>query len=402
VTKSSASVLMVNTLGQGGGTDEQCLLLSRGLRELGIPVRLLAPKKTWIWREAQAFCVPTVEGPKEAWKLPRVIQKLHRHEGFSVLHAHHGRDYWFTVLAARALRPRSRVVLSRHLAKSPPSLPSRLWLLGLVDGLVAVSGFVGRVLTEGVYDPSSPEPERRFRPPLRGDHAKIRVICGGIDPERFTPGDGAALRKRLGLSPEDFLFGLVGSADRPRGKGQLLFLEAAARLAPSFPHVRYLLVGRGTLLPILEARLRSLGLSDRVTLFPYVEQVEEVYRACDCLVHPGGGTEAFGLVIAEAFACGTPVIAASLDGIPEAFALGREGKLIRPDSLEELLEAMRERIQNGRLSWEKKQELHRRVSESFSYQQMARRTAAFYGELLPGWFSPGEELPFPHRGPGEL
>jgi hypothetical protein len=51
--------------------------------------------------------------------------------------------------------------------------------------LIAVSEFVAKVLREGVYEPDSPEAERRARPPLRGDHGKIRVIYGGIDTAKF-------------------------------------------------------------------------------------------------------------------------------------------------------------------------------------------------------------------------
>ncbi len=63
-------------------------------------------------------------------------------------------------------------------------------------------------------------------------------------------------------------------------------------------------------------------------------------NAIDCLVHPQIGTEAFGLVVLEAFACGKPVIASALDGIPEAFAVANFGQLVKPESVEELAGAM--------------------------------------------------------------
>ena len=64
-------------------------------------------------------------------------------------------------------------------------------------------------------------------------------------------------------------------------------------------------------------------------------------NALDCLVHSQVGTEAFPGVVLEAYACGRPVIASALDGIPEAFAVADFGQLVKPESVPELAEAMR-------------------------------------------------------------
>ena len=63
-------------------------------------------------------------------------------------------------------------------------------------------------------------------------------------------------------------------------------------------------------------------------------------NALDCLVHPQVGTEAFGAVLLEAFACGKPVIASALDGITEAFAAGQQGRLVQPEKVKELAAAL--------------------------------------------------------------
>ena len=62
-------------------------------------------------------------------------------------------------------------------------------------------------------------------------------------------------------------------------------------------------------------------------------------NAIDCLVHPQIGTEALGLVICEAHACGKPVIASALDGIPEAFRAGNYGRLVPPEDIAALADA---------------------------------------------------------------
>jgi hypothetical protein len=73
----------------------------------------------------------------------------------------------------------------------------------------------------------------------------------------------------------------------------------------------------------------------------------QVMNAIDCLVHPQIGTEALGLVVCEAHACGKPVIASALDGIPEAFAPGNCGKLVPPEDVPALAGAGRQSSQKA-------------------------------------------------------
>ena len=214
-------------------------------------------------------------------------------------------------------------MLTRHLAKSPASFASRRFLLGQCDALIAVSAFVARVLREGVYEPDSPEEERRAVPPLRGDFGKIHVIYGGIDTGRFRPFGAAEKRRELGLEPEHFGLAVVGGYDGPRGKGQREFLLAAARVQERMPRARFLIIGRGSMAERLRADIARLGLAGKAWLTPYATDMPSVMNALDCLVHPQIGTEPLGLVICEAHACGKPVIASALDGIPEAFQAGQ-------------------------------------------------------------------------------
>src|SRR6202020_2331033 len=110
--------------------------------------------------------------------------------------------------------------------------------LGQCDALIAVSQFVAKVLREGAYEPQSPEEERRVRPPIRGDHSKIKVIYGGIDTAKFAPADASSKRRELGVEPDQYAFAVVGGFDSPRGKGQREFLAAAAKIHKEVPGAR--------------------------------------------------------------------------------------------------------------------------------------------------------------------
>jgi glycosyltransferase involved in cell wall biosynthesis len=289
-----------------------------------------------------------------------------------VVHGHHGRDLWPAILAAKMSGAKPRIVLTRHLAKSPASFASRRFLLGQCDALIAVSEFVARVLREGVYEPDSPEEERRSRPPLRGDHGKIHVIYGGIDTARFRPRDAAQTRRELGLAPEHFGFAVAGGYDLPRGKGQREFLAAAARMHLQVPRARFLIIGRGSMAEVLRADIARLGLDGKAWLTAYAADMAAVMNAMDCLVHPQIGTEALGLVICEAHACGKPVIASALDGIPEAFGAGHYGRLVTPENIAELAEAMAAQAGEPGLDAAGAAALHEKVAEVFSMERSAK------------------------------
>jgi glycosyltransferase involved in cell wall biosynthesis len=381
---SPLRILHLNSLLTGGGTDEQCVKLCWGLQRLGQDVLLAGPDGREVTKTVRALGVrfaPTGnEGPAKLAFIVRAARLARRHRA-QIVHGHHGRDYWPTLLVARLSGMRPKIVLTRLLAKSPASWPSRRFLLGQCDALIAVSEFVARVLREGAYEPDSPTKERHARPPMRGDHSKIHVIHGWIDIDRFQVLDGTALRREWGLAPEHFAFVVVGGYDLPRGKGQRVFLEAAAQIHERVPQARFLIVGRGNMRELLEQDIARLGLSGKARLTPYCTDMVRAMNATDCLVHPQVATEAFPGVVLEAFACGRPVIASALDGIPEAFATGGFGRLVRPENVGELAQAMADQAGLPPLAPAEREALHRRIATGFSLPIAGERVLQLYRQL---------------------
>ncbi len=377
-------ILQLNSRLTGGGTDDQCVQLAGALRQLGQDVRLAGPDGREFAPTIRALQIPFAdtgrEGPAKIRFILRAARLIREHR-VQIVHGHHGRDIWPTILAARLSGARPKIVLTRHLAKSPASWASRRFLLGQVDALIAVSHFVAQVLRQGVYEPDSPEPERRARPPMRGNPAKIHVIHGGIDTDRFRPGDASELRAEWGLTPEHFAFAVVGGYQRPRGKGQREFLQAAARIHRQVPQARFLVVGRGNMAGVLRADIGRLGLEGPAWLTPYCNDMPRAMNALDCLVHPAVGTEAFPGVVLEAFACGRPVIASALDGVPEAFAIGDCGQLVAPENSQALAEAMLSRAQEPPLNGPSRNQLHAHVAGQVSLGRVAAEVLALYRRL---------------------
>ena len=376
-------ILHLNSMLTGGGTDDQCVKLAAGLQALGQRVLIAGPGGREWAKTIAALGIPFFDTGPEANKLQFVLRiaRLIRRERIQIVHGHHGRDLWPAVLAARLSGLRPKLVLTRHMAKSPGSWASRHFLLGQCDALIAVSEFVAHVLREGVYEPDSPEEERRVRPPLRGDHRKIHVIHGGIDTQKFRPMEASATRREFGLEPEHYAFAVVGGYGLPRGKGQREFLTAAAQIHQSLPQARFLIIGRGSMAGLLRADIARLGLTGKAWLTPYAADMPQVMNAIDCLVHPQVGTEALGLVICEAHACGKPVIASALDGIPEAFQPGHYGQLVPPENTAALADAMRTQCGALRLNAAETDALHQRVDQAFSLPRLATAVLSLYREL---------------------
>ena len=378
-------ILHLNSLLTGGGTDDQCVKLASALQQLGQKVWVAGPDgrefSKIIRNLAVPFHVTPPEGPLKAHFI-RSAAKFIRQEKIQIIHGHHGRDIWPTILIAKLSGVRPKIVLTRHMAKSPSSWLSRNFLLGRLDALIAVSRFTEKVLREGVYEPDSPEAERHARPPLKGDYRKIHVIYGGIDTAKFRPLDAAKTRAELGLKPGDYAFAVVGAYVLPRGKGQREYLAAAAKIHQKIPNARFLIVGRGSMTDVLNADIERLGLKGKAWLTPYFTDMPALMNAIDCLVHSQIGTEALGLVVCEAHACGKPVIASALDGIPEAFAAGNYGQLVKPESVDELAAAMLEWAPRPGLSPTERESLHAKVAAQFSVLAFGKRMLDFYRGLI--------------------
>jgi glycosyltransferase involved in cell wall biosynthesis len=376
-------IIHLNSLLTGGGTDDQCVKVAHGLQELGQDLRIAGPEGRDFSKIIHALKVPfcntgdTRSKAKFILRAAKFIKEFNPH----IVHGHHGRDIWPTIIATRLSGVRPKLVLTRHMAKSPGSWASRKFMLGQCDAVIAVSKFVEKVLTEGMDDRTSPERERWHRPPVEGDYKKIRVIYPGIDTNKFLPAPAEEKRKQLGLAPEHFAFAVTGGYHGPRGKGQREFLRAAASIHQKVPNARFLIIGRGDMESTLKTDIEQLGLRGKAWLTGQMSDMPQVMNAIDCLVHPQIGTEALALVLCEAHACGKPVIASDLDGIPEAFVGGNLGHLVPPEDINKLAEAMVSQINSPRPTDAEKKEMHARIEVQFSLQRAAAETLSLYREL---------------------
>ena len=155
-------------------------------------------------------------------------------------------------------------------------------------------------------------------------------------------GKGQAIRRALGWEHNPVV-GIVGRLEP--GKGQQVFLQAAASVAVLHPDTRFVVVG-GALLgsegsyPNELRRLAvELGIADVTHFAGHQEDVHPWYDALDITVN-ASFVESFGLVLIEAMALGKPLVATAVGGPLEIVEDGVSGLLVPPRDSERLAKAI--------------------------------------------------------------
>jgi glycosyltransferase involved in cell wall biosynthesis len=173
--------------------------------------------------------------------------------------------------------------------------------------------------------------------------ARLRLIPNGFDPGAFHPGDRAEARRPLGLPAEARLVAAVGHLVPVKGFDVLL--DAMAEL-PQDTHL--VLVGRGAEREALEDRARRRAIASRVTFAGEVPhaRVGEYLRAADAVAIPSRD-EGNPTVLVEALACGRPVVATAVGGIPDVLD-SRQGLLVPAGDPRALAEGLRATLASPR------------------------------------------------------
>jgi len=246
---------------------------------------------------------------------------------YDIIHVHAASGtlaYYLGCVVRRYVKRDVKLALTIHSPKVhafPRSLDEVGWMLGCraADVILAVSEFSSRDIARC----------------YRVNRAKIEVVYNGVDTELFLP-----LRAQDPSSRDVSTLVFCGRLNGTKQKGLEVLLEAMP-LVLQERDVVLNVIGVGPRLEEYKTQAKRLKLDDRVSFLGFVEHslLPQHYAGADLLVLPSR-RESFGLALAEAMACGLPVVATTAGAIPEVVENGVTGLLVPPDDPEALANAV--------------------------------------------------------------
>ncbi|HUO21787.1 MAG TPA: glycosyltransferase family 4 protein [Caulobacteraceae bacterium] len=271
----------------------------------------------------------------------KALAKLIRQEHVSIVHVRSRAPAFSALWAAR--RTATPVLATYHGAYKAKSALKR-WYNGVItrgDMVIANSHFTREhLMAQHAVDP-----------------AKVVVIARGVDLTRFDPARVApervtALRERWGLKPGDARVKLLLAGRLTRWKGQLLAIEALARLRERGQANGVLILvgdsqGRDGYVAELEAAIARHGLGGQVLLPGPCEDMPAAYLAADIALAPSLEPEAFGRTAVEPQLMGRLAIAADHGAARETILPGQTGWLAAPGDAEAWATAIGDAIAAG-------------------------------------------------------
>ena len=163
-------------------------------------------------------------------------------------------------------------------------------------------------------------------------------------------------------------------------KGQVLLLQAVARLVPEFPGLRIAFAGIGPLEDSLRQESKRLGITERVEFLGYVEDMPRLYGDYDLVVQ-SSFTEGLPNVMLETSYLGVPVVATDVGGTREVIQHGETGLLVTPRSLEALTAGIRRYLSAPEALARMAVAGRARIETEFSMAVRTQRQARIYIEI---------------------
>jgi teichuronic acid biosynthesis glycosyltransferase TuaC len=246
------------------------------------------------------------------------VRRLHRQIHFDCIDSHYVYPDGFAAVLLGKILGLPVAVTARgtdiNVFPSFPSIrPMILWTLRQAAGIIAVSEALKNIMTN-----------------LGVPAKNIAVIPNGVDAERFGVLKRAEARHKLGLPLRMKIALSVGSLTDV--KNHALLISAFAKVLQVRPEIRLYILGEGPLLDKLEELTRKLHMEEKVFLLGSRpnEELAAWFNAADvsCL---SSSREGWPNVVMESLACGTPVVATRVGGVPEIIVSPELGVLVEKE-----------------------------------------------------------------------
>ena len=209
----------------------------------------------------------------------------------------------------------------------------------------------------------------------------IEEIPTGVDADFFSQGDGDLARRQHGIASTDFVVGHVGRLAPEKG---LDFLAAAvARFIGSKSNAKFLVAGGGPSEITVRREFANAGLTDRLIMLGTLGrlQLADVYAAMDVFAF-SSQSETQGMVLTEAMAASTPVVAVDASGVREVLRDGVNGWLLPDESQDDFVAALDEIY--GQPEEDRQQLMYgaRSTAREFSMPHTAKQAITLYRRAI--------------------
>jgi glycosyltransferase involved in cell wall biosynthesis len=298
-----------------------------GFRRRQCDVWLIAPEGSAVAKRAATAGIDTV--PLRTTRTGFLFETIRiarwlRHHRVEVVNTHSSRDGWLVGIAARLARSPS-IVRTRHIDVDYPNR----WI-----SRHAFTTFADHVFT------TSRKITSHFQEIFRIPDHRISTIPTGIDLELFSPPNTNPAN-----APGSPVVGMVSVLRS--WKGHSTFLDAAQRLVAGGFNGRFAIVGEGPMRSSIEASIRELNLSSRVTLTGHREDVPEVLHGMDVLVIASTKHEGVPQIGLQALATRTPVVGSDVGGTPEIIRDGETGRVFPAGDAAALAQAILDTLRDS-------------------------------------------------------
>jgi glycosyltransferase involved in cell wall biosynthesis len=292
-----------------------------------------------------------------------------RKRQYDIVHAYGWYPDIFAIPAARlALRP---VIIASVRDSGAYMTPLKIRALKCICRLadcVLANSFAGRhwLLEQGIRED------------------KIEVIHNGmVIPRHSGQAVRTGIRHEFGIPAGTPVCACIGRVIS--GKGIDFYIRASRILADQGRDVRFLMIGATSVEKSyqaeMEALARELNVNDRVIFTGQRQNVSDILREVDIVVHPSL-TEGLSNVILEAMAAGLPVVATRAGGTPELVEDGLTGFLVAPRNAGQIAEAIARLVDQPAMAHGFGQAGRERIIKEFSIEEMLRKTETLYLRLM--------------------
>lgn len=333
-----------------------------------MPFRLSSFVENVFYHEVEVPSYPLFDHPPYSLALTVAMHNTAVQRNLDLIHAHYAVPHATSAWMAKEMVGRDGfcVVTTLHgtditLIGQDPSYQSiTQFSIQRSDGITAVSEYLRRETVEH-FDVSAD---------------RIEVIPNFVDLELYKRDGHPCHRARLSESGEAIVMHISNFRAVKRVDDAVRVFARVSRRLPA----RLVLIGDGPERGRVQQAAEEESVADRVTFLGKQESVAELLSCADLFLLPSA-TESFGLVALEAMACGVPVVASAVGGLPEVVPHGAAGYLAPVGAVDEMAERAVE-ILKDKEKWRSMSAAARAAAERYSTDAVVPMYERYYERVM--------------------